>query len=58
VQRARRIVVLEQGRIVASGTHAELVRGGGLYARLAALQFEAGEPEKIATLPRATAKSL
>jgi ATP-binding cassette subfamily B protein len=39
VQKARRIVVMEQGRIVAAGTHAELVRHGGLYARLAALQF-------------------
>ena len=29
-----------EGRIVAAGTHAELVRNGGLYARLAALQFD------------------
>jgi ATP-binding cassette subfamily B protein len=39
VQRADRILVMDQGRIVESGTHASLVAAGGLYARLAALQF-------------------
>jgi ATP-binding cassette subfamily B protein len=40
VQRADRIVVLEAGEIVETGTHSELVDAGGLYARLAALQFD------------------
>ena len=39
VLRADRIVVMEGGRILDEGTHAELVERGGLYARLAAMQF-------------------
>jgi ATP-binding cassette subfamily B protein len=39
VQKANCIVVLDQGQVVESGTHAELVAAGGLYARLAVLQF-------------------
>ncbi|MFL9841023.1 ABC transporter transmembrane domain-containing protein [Sphingomonas sp. ST-64] len=39
VRAAKRIVVMDEGRIVETGTHAELVGKGGLYARLASLQF-------------------
>ena len=34
------IPVLDNGRIEAIGTHAELIKQGGLYAYLAALQFD------------------
>jgi len=39
---ADRIIVIDEGKVVATGTHGSLVRENGLYARLAALQF--GEP--------------
>jgi ATP-binding cassette subfamily B protein len=40
VRAADRIVVMDQGRIVEEGDHAALIGAGGLYARLARLQFE------------------
>ena len=43
IRRADRIVVLEGGQVVASGPHEALIREGGLYARLAALQFTGEE---------------
>jgi ATP-binding cassette subfamily B protein len=39
VRNADRIVVLDGGKVVATGTHAQLMKKGGLYARLAKLQF-------------------
>ena len=40
VKKADRIIVFEDGKIVGQGTHEELVKKEGLYARLAALQFD------------------
>ncbi len=40
VLRADRIVVMDEGRVVEEGRHADLLEKGGLYARLARLQFE------------------
>ena len=56
VQKADRIVVIDAGRVVAEGTHQALMARGGLYARLAALQFNDGREEEPAEdAPRSAA---
>lgn len=45
VLKADRILVMDEGCVVEEGTHETLVRAGGLYARLARLQFEAGNAD-------------
>jgi len=50
VLKADRIVVMEEGRVVAQGTHAALMAEGGLYARLARLQFDLSGVEASAAL--------
>jgi ATP-binding cassette subfamily B protein len=48
VLKADRIVVLDEGRIVAQGSHAALMAQGGLYSRLAQLQFGTGQDDTVA----------
>lgn len=48
VLKADRILVMDQGRIVEMGTHQTLIHEGGLYAKLARLQFESGARDFLA----------
>ncbi len=50
VLKADRIVVMDEGRIVAQGSHHALIQAGGLYARLAALQFS-DAPSREVSVP-------
>jgi len=49
VLKADRILVMDQGRVVEEGTHQSLIRQGGIYARLARLQFDAANEDVLAT---------
>ncbi|WP_246401192.1 ABC transporter transmembrane domain-containing protein [Rhizobium hidalgonense] len=48
VLNADRILVMDQGRVVEEGTHQSLIRHGGIYARLARLQFDAANEDVLA----------
>ena len=48
ILKADRIIVLDAGRIAESGTHKSLVKKGGIYSRLAKLQFDAGKIDENA----------
>ncbi len=47
VLKADRILVMDEGRIIEEGTHHSLSRQGGLYAKLARLQFETGSDDVV-----------
>ncbi len=55
VRNADRIIVIDNGEIVEEGSHAELVKKGGLYSHLYEMQFREPEAVKYDALPSATA---
>ena len=55
VEHADRILVMDQGKILEQGSHAELLENGGIYAKLHSMQFrdpKEGEPKAISAKPR------
>ncbi|WP_042118995.1 ABC transporter transmembrane domain-containing protein [Rhizobium etli] len=48
VLKADRILVMDEGRVIEEGTHQSLIRQGGIYARLARLQFDAANEDVLA----------
>ncbi|MCS3740851.1 ABC transporter transmembrane domain-containing protein [Rhizobium sp. BK661] len=50
VLKVDRILVMDQGRVVEEGTHQTLIRDGGIYAKLAKLQFETGAGDFLAAV--------
>ena len=57
VLKADRIVVIDHGRIVATGTHESLKEDNALYARLAALQFDTGQGDQVSDKQAVAASS-
>ena len=56
IRRAHKIIVIEDGRIVESGRHEQLIAAGGLYAKLSNLQFQAQDGGGTAALPVTAAR--
>ncbi|NTF08350.1 ATP-binding cassette domain-containing protein [Agrobacterium rubi] len=54
VLKADRILVMDEGRIIEEGTHQSLIRQGGLYAKLARLQFEIDSADEVVTLAKSS----